>query len=612
MKSKTKVKPASITPQVKKKTTSEGIKMNPFWLLIPVLIVTFLVYSNSFNNEMLNFDDNEYFADYPEVVNYNASHIKTYFSNYYVLMYQPLPIWSFAVTFKYFGLNPAPYHAVNLFFHLFNILVAFLFVRALTQKPYVALFVAAFFAIHPMNVEAVTWISARSSSMFVFFYLLSLLFYVKYHLSKFEPKHLVISCLFFILSLFSKAHAVTLPVIMVIIDIYFKRRWNLRFYVEKVPFFLLSLLFGIIAISDKGTTVNILHGLEKFTLVDNFFLLSYSVSFYIVRLFSPVNLCSVYVYPEKLNGALPPEYYIAPLLLAVLAFLVFRFRKKFPYLIFGTLFFLAGLSLTLQIIPSRLFIVTDRYTYLPYLGLLTIIGLLIFDTKSTTLRNALVTISVLAFVVFSVLSFNRNKVWANDLNLATDIINKNPAVPYIGRAYGVRANFYLNRLQNPQMALKDYDMAINLDQTDRITYYNRGVLRNKMQDNSGVIEDMEMAEKLGLRYHDLNNFLGAAYYNEGKLEKAVENFKKAIEINPGYIEAYNNLGATLGTLNQLDSSIYFIEKALELNPSHAESHRNRGILYLRENKNTEACFHFNKAKQLGSTTVDEFLSLYCK
>ncbi|OQA00845.1 MAG: lipoprotein NlpI [Bacteroidetes bacterium ADurb.Bin408] len=596
-------------PAIPKKKSNGSV--NPLWWLALIIVLTLVAYSNSFKNEFLNFDDNEYFSNYPEILHFNASAVIQYFSNYYVLMYQPLPILTFALTYKFFGLSPLPYHALNLFFHLCNILLVYIFVKRLTFKNSIALISSLFFAVHPMNVEAVSWISARSSSMFVFFYLLALLFYLRYSTESYKPRFLILALLFFLLSLFSKAHAVTLPLILVVIDIFRKRKWDKRMIFEKIPFFVMSILFGLIAIAEKGTTTNILLGLEKFTFFDNFFLLTYSVSFYIVRLFLPFNLCAVYVYPEKAGGWLPFEYYLSPLLLIIIIWAVIRYRKTKPYLLFGVLFFIAALSLTLQIIPSRLFIVTDRYTYLPYLGLFIIIGYLFEEIKKKKVQNALTLLIVVMGLFFTFLTYSRNKNWANDMTLGTDIINKNPEVPYIARAFGVRGNYYLNRLKDFDKAMKDYNTALTLDTTDAISYYNRGYLNDKLGNYKGVINDMTKAGQLGIDNYLVNSFLGAAYFREKDIPKAIENFEISIKKNPDYIENYNNLGAIYSNMQRPDLSSPYIDKALALDSNNTEALRNKGIIYFELKNFPEACRFWKKARDLGAANVGDLLKAYC-
>src|SRR4030095_7656633 len=162
-----------------------------------------------------------------------------------------------------------------------------------------------------MNVEAVTWISARSSSMYTFFYLCALIFYLQYVKNK-QLKQLLLVGLFFIASLFSKAQAVTLPVVMLLLDYYFSRNFrDKKVWLEKLPFFALSIIFGLIALADTSTMHNMTNGMIfSYSPLNMICLAAYSFVFYIIKLILPFNLCSVYVYPPVSDGMLPLTYYI--------------------------------------------------------------------------------------------------------------------------------------------------------------------------------------------------------------------------------------------------------------------------------------------------------------
>ncbi len=216
-------KKATATPE---KPTAQKKSYN--LLLIGIMLVTAFLYSNCLHNDILNFDDIEYFNMYPEVVQLSWLSIKKIFTSYYLIMYQPLPVLTFAINFYFTGLDPFPLHLLNICFHIANIALVYYFIKQLSEKTTTATIVAVLFAIHPMSVEAVSWISARSSSMYTFFYVLALISYVQYHKSNFAVKHLLLSALFFILSLFTKAQAVTLPVLLLAIDYYYARKFSWR------------------------------------------------------------------------------------------------------------------------------------------------------------------------------------------------------------------------------------------------------------------------------------------------------------------------------------------------------------------------------------------------
>ena len=151
-----------IRPLVSSVNKNDGLSNQIKYLLPPtLLIVTALVYSNGLHGGLLNFDDVEYFQNYPEVLNMTWKNICMYFSHYYVIMYQPLPVLSFALNYHFTGMDTFPIHMVNLLFHLCNIALVYILVKRLTGRFDAALIVALLFALHPMNVEAVTWISAR-------------------------------------------------------------------------------------------------------------------------------------------------------------------------------------------------------------------------------------------------------------------------------------------------------------------------------------------------------------------------------------------------------------------------------------------------------------------
>ncbi|MBL0074037.1 MAG: hypothetical protein IPP34_20450 [Bacteroidetes bacterium] len=153
----------------KVKATEKGFPVWPF--LAGIVLLVFVLYGNSLRNDILTFDDNEYFQNYPEVLTLSWESVKTYFTSYYVIMYQPLPVLTFAINYHFSGLDTFPMHLLNLLFHLGNVVLVFAFVQKLTSNKIMALLIALAFGIHPMNVEAVSWISARSSGMYTFFFL---------------------------------------------------------------------------------------------------------------------------------------------------------------------------------------------------------------------------------------------------------------------------------------------------------------------------------------------------------------------------------------------------------------------------------------------------------
>lgn len=586
-------------------------------VLIGIMLLTAFLYSNGLHNDILNFDDSEYFSMYPEVVNLSWLSVKKIFSSYYLIMYQPLPVLSFALNYYFTGLDTFPLHIVNLCFHIANIGLVYRFINQLSAKTTIATIVAALFAIHPMSVEAITWISARSSSMYTFFYLLALISYIRYHKSNYALKHILFTALFFLLSLFTKAQAVTLPVLLFAIDYYYARKFSWKMAAEKIPFFILSVIFGIITLNDPATQHNITNGMMvSYNAIDMFFMLCYSFVFYFFKLLLPISLCAVYVYPLKTGNALPWEYYASPAVLLTIFYLLYRFRKN-RAVIFGAALFFITISINIQIIPSRLFIVTERYTYFPYIGLFFITGYFYNAIKEDSIKASANTINIFSGllivlgVFFAYTITERNKAWENDLVFMTDIIEKNPRVPYLSRAYGNRANYYLNN-NMPNEAIADFKEALAVKKDDAQTYYNLGISYTKINDFKTALVYMDSARILKPDGPLIYSNLGFIKFTLQDMEGALDACNTCIKLSPTVPEAYNIRAAINFNKHDYVSVEQDLNKAIELKPDFSDALANRGLLYLNTNRKTLACEDWNKAASLGNPKAQSLLSSNCK
>lgn len=604
------------TQQAAKQITDTPKETNYNLLLWIIIAITGVVYSNCLNNAILNFDDLEYFNMYPEVINLSLASVKKIFTSYYLIMYQPLPVLTFAINYAMTGMEPMPIHLVNVAMHLINIWLVFKFISELTDKKNIALVVAFLFALHPMNVEAVSWMSARSSSMYVLFYLLALRSYVRYHKTNFQTKHLIIAALYFIVSLFSKAQAVTLPVVLFAIDYYYSRKLNAKLVLEKIPFFALSVVFGLITVMDSDTQGNLKDGmLISYNAIDLFFMVCYSFAFYFAKLILPANLCGIYVYPPKTGGSLPWEYYASPLLLLGILFLLYRFRKN-RTVIFGAALFFITISINIQLIPSRLFITTDRYAYFPYVGLFLIIGYIYNQLQQNEalakkylqpFGSAL----VIAGLVYCYAIWERNKTWNNDYDFLTDIIEKNEPVPYISRAYGNRGNYFLNNGMFNE-ALADFTSALKVKPDDGQSFYNRAITYIKINRFQEALVDLDSSIKYNPKFALSYSNMAFIKYNMKDNVAALEACNKCIALNPQLPEVYNIRAAIYFSNNDLPAAEKDLDKALSLKKDFSDAYKNRGILYMKTNRNTQACGDFKNAKLYGDQSVDGLINTTCK
>lgn len=573
------------------------------WLiaLLP-LVLGLLAHGNGLQGELLRFDDNQYFEDYPEILELNWNNVWRYFSSHYVIMYHPLPILSMAVQYHFTGTDPYPLHLFSLFFHLLNTLLVFVLARKMSGTAVTALATACLFAVHPMATESVAWFSARSSLMYSLFFLLAVLSYIQYITQRLHKTKWYIICLLCaLLSFFSKVNALPIPFVLLLMDWYFARTRSWKMAADKLPFLAMSVGFGLLAISDQGTANNLSLGADAHGISHGILYSSYSLCHYLIHFFVPHHLAAIHTYPIITPGTLPITYYLAPVGVALAAYLVWRHRQR-RILLFAALFFGMVVSVTLQVVPSRLFMMADRYTYLPYAGLAIALGYGLKQMDKTWLWGFF----WLWIGGLSLVAHKRNAFWNNTLILVNDIMDKNPDHPYLSRAYGIRA-LELEKRGDWKSALADHTKAIELRPTGGQSYYNRGRLYFHSARYGPAKADFQKALEILGPHHDLWNYLAGIAFNQEKYVDAAELYKKALSLDDSRGETWRNLGSSQAMLGKLGLAKEAFDKALSLAPNDPENHRMRGLLFLRLNQRENACSDLLQAKLLGANTVDELI-----
>jgi protein O-mannosyl-transferase len=572
------------------------------------LVATALTFSNSISNDFTsNWDDNVYILNCDLIRDVSWSGVQKIFTTPYGANYHPLTTLTYAIQYKLHGLSPKPFHTLNLIFHLLNVLLVFILIKKMTQKAEIGFVVSLLYGLHPMHVESVSWISERKDLMFGFFYIASMIFYADYLKNNKKYLPLVLSFLLFAFSCLSKSMAVSLPAILVLMDFYFKRKVTSKAVLEKIPFFALSLVFGIVAIYAQKASGTIYSQLP-FSWIERIFLVGYSISFYILKLFVPFNLCITHFYPDS-NSSLPLQYWVSPLFIMVIAFAVYRTKVLKRELIFGLLFYLISISLVLQLIPIGQFVVAERYSYIPYLGLFFIAGKTWESINAGySKKGRLITLVVAGFLLMlAVLSFQRNKVWKNGRTLFTDAVEKNPDQALV---YTTRGNDYL-AYKEYNKAVQDFTDAIRLMPNYADAWHNRGISLYNMKEYTGAIKDYTKGIELQPKNYNIYYSRGLAEYESGNDSAAIKDYDKVIELAGNYLEVYNNRGVSKGQLNYLEGSISDFDKAIEYDPKNPNGWFNRGNSKLLMQKIDEACKDYQKAAQLGSDGAREMIAKYC-
>jgi tetratricopeptide (TPR) repeat protein len=509
-----------------------------------------------------------------------------------------------------------------------------------------------------MHVESVAWVTERKDVLYSFFFIPGLITYI-YYLKKQKLLYLLMTYLLFLLSLFTKSAAVCFPLVIVLLDYYYKTKYNIKEIISRIPLFILSAIFGYVAVHSQESSGAIADLTPSYNIFERVFLACYSLSFYIIKLFIPAGLCAMHYFPEKSGNVLPSEYYLSALLISgiVIALILVKSPKYKMHLIFGLLFFLATIIMVIQIIPIGFAITAERYTYLPYIGLTIPIGIVLHDiiedktNKLYKSRNIFI-ITLIAFTAgFSATTYSRNKVWRDGIALFTDVIEKNPKKFH---GYWIRGSAYSNK-KDYKMAIADFDKTLQCKPPNAAEVLNnRGNAKNNIDDYEGAFKDLNEAIRINPKLAEAYSNRGSARDNLGDYKGAMEDYDKALSLKPEMITAYNNRGVTKGKIalskggdiqknmqpaiddfntaikiNPYDPSSYLnrgnakgflrdfqgslhdFNIAVKLGPKEHQAYFNRGITKLNLKDTAGACADWQKASELGSKSAKELVNNLC-
>ena len=260
-----------------------------------ILIIAFASFSPCLRNSFVNWDDNGYVSDNTTLKPFSLSSVKIIFTSFNLGHYHPLTMLSYALEYQFFKLNPFGYHLDNLILHLLNCLLVFWLIFILSENIFISFLTAVLFGIHPLQVESVAWISERKNLLYAFFFLSAMLAYVFYIKSNRELKYYFLGLVLFIFSLLAKSMAVTLPLVLLLVDYFLNRKVGKAMFLDKIPFFILSLVFGIIAIFGVYSSGALRHE-NSYGLASILIVAAHGVVFYLSKIFLPLKLSCLYPY----------------------------------------------------------------------------------------------------------------------------------------------------------------------------------------------------------------------------------------------------------------------------------------------------------------------------
>jgi lipoprotein NlpI len=568
-------------------------------------VVTLAVYGQVNHYDFINFDDTIYVT--------GNSHVRSgitfkgliwAFGTTYAAFWHPLTWLSLMLDYEIYGLNAAGFHLTNLILHLLSTLLLFRLFCRMTGSVWRSAFVAAFFAVHPLHVESVAWIAERKDVLSVFFWILTLCLYVYYTEKPVLKRYaLVLGCL--ACALMSKSMAVTLPVIMILLDYWPLRRfeaqinknlllWQIK---EKGLFFFLSIIFVVITFYHRS-------GIEGLSLESpiglRFANAPVSLVTYLVKTFWPVDLSVFYPVSKTI---LTWQVAGASVLILFITGYVITVMKKRPYLFTGWLWYAVTILPVIGIIQTGQHLMADRYTYITLngIGIMLAWGIPDLFHAEKIRKNILYPAGITFLAILAVLAWQQCGNWKNNISL-------------FGHSLQVTKNNYLahNHLAaalsdgKTEEALYHYNEAIRIFPLYAEAYINRGNVYSRMGKYQNALEDFSKVILLEPGPVIAYNNRGVVYVKLGQYRQAIEDFNKVIKLQENYFEAYCNRGFAYAGMNLYQPALEDYIKAATLKPDNAYAFKQQGMIYFKKGNHISGCNAAKKACSSGDCTLLEF------
>ncbi|MEI6435641.1 MAG: hypothetical protein WCP32_12405 [Bacteroidota bacterium] len=485
--------------------------------------------------------------------------------------YHPFTILSLAINYKMSGLSPASYHITNLVFHGVNAVLVFIFVFILSRRRMLpAVISGLLFAVHPLHVESVAWVSERKDVLYTFFFLAGVIAYLKYREDE-KIWKLGVALLLFIFSCLSKAMAVSFPLILLLVDYFQRRRFSWKLIIEKIPFFIIALIIGLMSVNLQS--ISAINKFEIFTFYQRIMHASFGFITYIIKFIYPYNLSAFYPYPPiTATGLLPFSFLIAPYLCLVVAgLLIWTSTRKGEIprvIVFGILFYFFTIVLVLQFLSVGKAIIADRYSYIPFIGLAFIIGMVgdFYLQKKSSLKYlgyGLIAASLILSVVLSFMTYERTKVWKDDITLWSDALRQYPdsRLTFI---YDKRAQLYLSRdIYEP--ALSDYLIITANEPRNDNALECIGRIYGKYYNNLGkAIEYLEKAYTINPKNPTVLKSLGVAMGIKGDFQRSLDYMLQSYNIDKTDTNLLMNISASYNNLRMPEKAKVYDELAKSL------------------------------------------------
>src|ERR1035437_4670246 len=515
--------------------------------------LTLVVYSQVYNYAFLSFDDNQGLLGNRQVRDgFSWSGVAWAFTTGYASNWFPVTWFSHMLDFQLFGLDPGWHHLTNVLIHAVSTVLLFALLKRMTGRVWESAFVAFVFALHPLHVESVAWVSERKDVLFAFFWFLTTWLYLDFVERRTIGKYLLVVAAF-CLGLMSKQMIVTLPFTLLLLDAWPLKRTGVRILIlEKVPLVVLSIAASAIAFlaQRKGGAVQSFASIPLASRAAN---AAMAYVIYLANFFWPTGLAFFYPYPARWPVWEVALAVIAIGVVSVLAVIAYRTR---PYLAVGWFWYLGTLAPVIGLIQVGHQARADRYTYIPLIG----ISIMLAWAGAELKKGPVKLVAIAACLFGAAMTWMQIPYWKDSAAL--------------------------------------YNRAIAVTDANYLAHLNLGVDLAAQGDYQKALRELYTSIEENPDQAHARNSLGGVLYTVGRKDEAIEQFTQAIRLEPQDAEPHCNLGNALVDAGKVDDAIRELNTALRLNPGMANAYFGLGRALVAEKRPQEAVTYFLEALRI--------------
>jgi Flp pilus assembly protein TadD len=581
-----------------------GIREGPKrrrWLVAVIcavlVVLVLVVFGQTAGYGFVNFDDSAYVYQNPAVSRgLSLEGIGWAFTHVHAANWHPLTTILHMLDCQMYGLWAGGHHLTNVLLHAACAVLLFLLLLEMTGKMWRSGFVAAVFAIHPLRVESVAWVSELKDVLSGVFFILTLWAYARYARRPKSRGRYAMVMLWFALGLMSKPMLVTVPFVLLLLDYWPLGRFQNRSQFpgllrEKLPLFALSALSCVATVFAQQRAIQPIEHFP-FSLRFGNALVAYVI--YLGKLIWPINLAVLY--PLLKNGRPALQVIGALLLLAAMSAVAYESRRNRPYLLVGWLWYLGMLAPVIGILQVGWQAYADRYTYLPQIGLCVAGTWMAADWAGQRRgrRAALGAMAVIVPCALAAAAYHQTRYWRDSESLWTHTLECTRDNFLAHKNLGI----LLVQQGHTEEAIAEYREAVGINPSYKETHYDLGNALFRQGRTEEAIAEYREALRLDPVDADAQSNLGVALFREGSTEEAMVRFREALRLDPTDEEAHYNLGLILFQQGRAEDAIAEYREALRLNPADGEVHGDLGNALLQQEKPEEAIAEYREAARL--------------